>query len=155
MGFTLTPGRLRSVDAAAKTVTADDGSTHPYDALLVAIGARPEPALPHAVTFGGPQDAEGMHGVLEDLESGYAKRIAFVIIGIDDFLHDLAARIHQVGVQLAHGRLSEIAAHIGDVLAPALPSVAGRRHAGARAGAVHARMRERVGLIHPCAVSVG
>jgi len=77
-GFTLTPGKLASVDPAAKTVRDSDGNEHAYDALLVAIGARPEPALPHAATFAGPQDAEAMHGVLEDLESGYAKRIAFV-----------------------------------------------------------------------------
>src|SRR3712207_8092424 len=50
-------------------------------------------------------------------------------------------RVHQVGVQLADGGFSHSAAHISDVLAPALPAVAGRGHAGARTGAVHARVR--------------
>lgn len=66
----------------------------------------------------------------------------------------VARRVHQVGVQLADRRFGHSAAHIGDVLAPALPSVAGRRHAGAGAGAVHAGVGERIRLVHPCAVSV-
>jgi len=78
-GFDLEHTSVASVDPAARTVTDADGRTHGYDALLVAIGARQEPALAHAATFGGPQDVEWVHGVLQDMEAGFAKRIAFVV----------------------------------------------------------------------------
>ena len=77
-GFALETGRLASVDPGARTVTTDGGATLAYDALLLAIGARAERALPHAGMFGGPQHAEAVHGMLQDLEVGSAKRIAFV-----------------------------------------------------------------------------
>ena len=78
IGFSLRAGRLASVDVAERVVVDDGGARHPYDALLVAIGARPEPALAHATTFTGHATAENVHGMLQDLEQGYAKRIAFV-----------------------------------------------------------------------------
>lgn len=77
-GFALAVGRVTAVDPSAKTVTTDNGASLAYDALLIATGARGERALPHASTFGGPDDAEAVHGVLQDLEVGAAKRIAFV-----------------------------------------------------------------------------
>ena len=50
-----------------------------FDSLLVAIGARAEEAYPGAGTFRGLQDADAMHGLLQDVEGGYTKRIAFVV----------------------------------------------------------------------------
>jgi sulfide:quinone oxidoreductase len=78
-GIALRQGRLASVDPGRRVAHDAGGGEHPYDALLVCVGARAEPALPHAVTFAGPQDAEAVHGVLQDLESGFARRIAFVV----------------------------------------------------------------------------
>ena len=76
-GFTLEHGALASVDPARRVVVDGDGREHAYDQLLVAVGAQWDRALPHAATFGGPGD-EAVHGVLEDMEGGFAKRIAFV-----------------------------------------------------------------------------
>jgi sulfide:quinone oxidoreductase len=77
-GFVLEVGRVASVDPDARVVTTDSGASLSYDALLLAIGARAERALPHAGMFGGPEHAEAVHGMLQDLEVGAAKRIAFV-----------------------------------------------------------------------------
>jgi sulfide:quinone oxidoreductase len=70
---------LASVDPEARTVRTSDGDELSYDALLVAVGAGREPAFEHALTFRGQQDGERAHGVLQDLESGYVHRIAFVV----------------------------------------------------------------------------
>lgn len=77
-GFELIRGAVASVDAEQRVVTDDTGGTHVYDALVVCVGARPRRALPHTTPFGGPQDSEAVHGVLQDLEAGSARRIAFV-----------------------------------------------------------------------------
>ena len=51
----------------------------PYDALLVAVGAWSEPAVPGATTWTPELDQEVMGGLLADIEEGYAKRVAFVV----------------------------------------------------------------------------
>jgi sulfide:quinone oxidoreductase len=77
-GFALRPTTLASVDPAHHVVHAADGGRLEYDALVVAIGARPVAALPRTVTFTGPSSADAVAGVLRDMEEGYARRIAFV-----------------------------------------------------------------------------
>ena len=70
---------LERVDPAARTVVTAGGETLGYDSLLVALGARPAPAFPHVATFRGLQDAEAMHGLIQDVEGGYSRSIAFVV----------------------------------------------------------------------------
>jgi sulfide:quinone oxidoreductase len=72
-------GRLASVDPAAHTVLTDGGEELGYDALLIALGARAERALERALTFWGPGDAEAVHGLVQDVEGGYSRRVAFVV----------------------------------------------------------------------------
>ena len=67
---------VRTEDRRVLTVA---GPELEYDSLLVAIGARPVPAFGDAITFRGLQDAEAMHGLLQDVEGGYSTRIAFVV----------------------------------------------------------------------------
>ena len=78
-GAELVQDGLASVDADQERVTTAGGTHLPYDSLVVAIGARPEPAFEHVITFRGLQDAEAMHGLIQDVEGGYAKSIAFVV----------------------------------------------------------------------------
>lgn len=52
-----------------------------YDALVVASGARVKAALPGAVTFTGQSDIGAVRQILEEAESGAAKRIAFAAPG--------------------------------------------------------------------------
>ncbi|MGK2938675.1 MAG: NAD(P)/FAD-dependent oxidoreductase [Solirubrobacteraceae bacterium] len=72
-------GTLASVDPAAQIVQTGAGDEIAYEALVVALGSHPEPAYAHATTFRGGPDAEAVHGLLQDLEGGYLRRIAFVV----------------------------------------------------------------------------
>jgi sulfide:quinone oxidoreductase len=79
VGAQLHQGTLNGVDADAHTVQLGSGQTLEYDALLVAVGALRIPALQHAHTFRGQEDSESVHGLIQDIEGGYARRIAFVV----------------------------------------------------------------------------
>jgi sulfide:quinone oxidoreductase len=78
-GATLRHGMLAGVDARARTVRLTDGATLDYDALLVAVGGVPRVPYPDTLTFGMPGTSERMHGLIQDLEAGYVRRIAFVL----------------------------------------------------------------------------
>jgi len=78
-GATLVRDSLEAVDAEERVATTGSGETIAYDSLLVAVGARPEPAYRNAITFGADGAPEALAGLLSDLELGYAKRVAFVV----------------------------------------------------------------------------
>ena len=69
---------VTEVDPAAAVVRCASGRELPYDSLIVALGARAEPAFEHAVTVGDDAARDTLHGILADLETGYVKRLAFV-----------------------------------------------------------------------------
>jgi sulfide:quinone oxidoreductase len=71
--------RLTAVDPGARVVWTEEGLELGYDALLLALGASAEPALRHGITFWGPGDAEAVHGLVQDVEGGYSRRVAFVV----------------------------------------------------------------------------
>src|SRR4051794_31542215 len=77
-GFELHRGTLRAVDAGGHRVHTADGAQLPYDALLLALGARAEEAIPGALTFRGPQDSARLRAALEHLHAGEPLRVAFV-----------------------------------------------------------------------------
>ena len=66
------------VDTTASLVRCQSGAEYPYDSLIVAPGARAEPAFEHAVTIGDEAAFDALHGILADLETGHVKRLAFV-----------------------------------------------------------------------------
>jgi sulfide:quinone oxidoreductase len=70
--------RLTAVRPEAREIETRDGPPVPYDALLLALGATPEPALPAAVSFGGPRDVLGVTEAIEGLAPGRRHAIAFV-----------------------------------------------------------------------------
>lgn len=72
---------LASVDPGAHTATLGSGEQLSYDALLVATGARRTEAYPHVTTFRGQEDSEAVRGLVQDLEGGYVRRVAFVVPG--------------------------------------------------------------------------
>ena len=70
---------LTEVDPAGRAARIREGQRVPYDALLIAVGARSEPALRRALTWTPETDAELFGGLLRDLDEGYIKRVAFVV----------------------------------------------------------------------------
>jgi len=70
---------LASVDRDARVVGTGGGQTLEFDALLVAVGARQVPAYPHVGTFSDAEADETYQGVVQDVEGGYAKSIAFLV----------------------------------------------------------------------------
>jgi len=79
LGIERVADRLASVDAGAHVVHTAGGLELGWDALLVALGAGAEPVLERATTFWGPGDAEAVHGIVQDVEAGYTRRVAFVV----------------------------------------------------------------------------
>jgi sulfide:quinone oxidoreductase len=78
-GARLRRGRLASVDADAHQVMTSDGEAIDYDALLIAVGAVQRVLPRHVLAFGAPGAEERMHGLVQDLEAGFVRRIAFVV----------------------------------------------------------------------------
>ena len=78
-GAELRPGTASSVDTDDRRVHLDDGAVIPYQALVVACGAKPYDAIPGAVTFTGPRDVHRIRAVMEDAVRGDIHRIAFAV----------------------------------------------------------------------------
>jgi sulfide:quinone oxidoreductase len=80
-GALFTLGRLGAVDPWRRIASTSTGVGSSYDALLIAVGARPVPAVPGAFTFRGPADSEAFAALLDDLGEGVAHRVVFVLPG--------------------------------------------------------------------------
>ncbi len=74
-------GSLVAVRAEDKRIWTSRNASFPYDALLIAIGARPREALPGALTFRGEEDVRLVTGLLSDLDRGLVKRVVFALPG--------------------------------------------------------------------------
>jgi sulfide:quinone oxidoreductase len=74
------PDVVEAVRADAHELDTRDGPPIPYDAVLLALGARAEPALPDAITFAGPRDVLALREAIERLTPGRQHRIAFVVM---------------------------------------------------------------------------
>ena len=70
---------LASVDADARTVTTAGGQTVLYDDLVLAMGAHQRAPYTSGVTFRGLEDAEALHGLIQDVELGAVESIVFVV----------------------------------------------------------------------------
>jgi sulfide:quinone oxidoreductase len=70
---------LAEVETERRRAIAASGRVLPYDALLVAIGARGADALPGAITFRDSADEGEFHRMLFDLDRGAVRRIAFAV----------------------------------------------------------------------------
>ncbi len=105
-GATYTPGALAAVDARHHTARTTAGTTIPYDVLLIASGAVPEPAVRGALTFRGPADVEALGRLLAEVEAGNVRRTAFVVpwgavwsLPVYELALMTAARLHSLGVE--------------------------------------------------------
>jgi sulfide:quinone oxidoreductase len=79
IGIDLVEDTLESVDPAHTSIHTVSGAEHRYDALLLALGARVRPRYEHATTIDDRRLDEQLHGLIQDLEEGYVKRLVFVV----------------------------------------------------------------------------
>jgi sulfide:quinone oxidoreductase len=70
-------GLLEAVSHNRSRVSIRGEPSLGYDALLIAVGARPRDWLPRAVHFAGPEDVARVGSVIEELDRGGLSSIAF------------------------------------------------------------------------------
>ena len=78
-GAGLTRAAVRSVDPERRMVVTSDARALRYDALLLALGARPVAGIPGALTFRGPGDEEAFAELLHDARAGRVERLVFAL----------------------------------------------------------------------------
>jgi sulfide:quinone oxidoreductase len=79
LGAELVTGQLAWIDAAAQIAYPKAGTPLSYDALLVAVGASMRRRFAHAITIDDRSLDEQLHGLVQDVEGGYARHIAFLV----------------------------------------------------------------------------
>ena len=72
---------LAAVNPLAGQLTTRRGDVLEYDALVVACGGRPVEALPGALTFKGSDDSKAFRSLIDELEAGRARLVAFAVPG--------------------------------------------------------------------------
>ncbi len=75
------PDKLDHVEADKQVVHTEDGAALEYDALVLALGAKVYPRYEHAITIDDHRMDEALHGLIQDIESGYLQSVAFVAPG--------------------------------------------------------------------------
>ena len=79
-GFSHHRGRLERVDVVNHTVVTVADEPLTYEKLLIASGARAVEPFRGATMFTGSlTDQERLHGLVQDVEEGYIRRVAFVV----------------------------------------------------------------------------
>jgi sulfide:quinone oxidoreductase len=78
-GAELTEAAIHAVHPHRKAVEISGGGERPYDLLLLALGARPVPGVPGALTFRGPGDEQALGEVLRDAREGRLRRLVFTM----------------------------------------------------------------------------
>src|SRR5438067_1586242 len=78
-GALFTLGGLRGIDTSRGTALTSTGAELDYDALLIAVGARPVESVPGAFTFRGPADSAAFGALLDELGKGKGKRVVFAL----------------------------------------------------------------------------
>ncbi|MQA76399.1 MAG: hypothetical protein GEU88_19090 [Solirubrobacterales bacterium] len=79
IGFVPHRDLLESVDPGRSAVITAGGCELVYDALLVAVGARAETALPGALTYSGPESNDELRALLDSLRAGNLRRLIFAV----------------------------------------------------------------------------
>lgn len=107
-GFTWQRDRFGWLDAEARHVFTDTGEHLVYDAVLLALGARRSRAYAHAITLDDQRLDEQLHGLVQDVEMGYARRVALLVpprrpwpLPIYEIAFLLSERAYAMGEELA------------------------------------------------------
>jgi sulfide:quinone oxidoreductase len=70
---------LAWVDRDARVIHTGEGESLEYDALLIAVGGRQVEAFEHVRAFRDAAADETYQGVVQDVEEGYSKSVAFLL----------------------------------------------------------------------------
>ena len=105
-GATLVPDRLEAVWPDADTAVTSRGRKLRYDSLLIAIGTRLRAAVPGAITVAAPGFRQDFTRLIEDIQSGLARRVVFAAPGGSGWLLPL----YELALMTAD-RLEELGAH--------------------------------------------
>jgi sulfide:quinone oxidoreductase len=70
---------LEWVNPDVQEAHTTDGQAIPYDALLLAVGARTKVPYEHVTVFDDAQPDETYRGVVQDVEEGYARSVALLL----------------------------------------------------------------------------
>jgi sulfide:quinone oxidoreductase len=79
IGAELIHDRLAAVAPSERVVQTDSGVRRRYDALVLGIGGRIRVRYEHAITLEDDRSYELLRRLIEDVESGYVRRLAFVV----------------------------------------------------------------------------
>lgn len=80
-GATLLVDKLDWIEPKSNTVHTEAGETIEYDALMLTMGAHPNARYQHATTIDDRRLDDLLHGLVQDIEGGFIKSIAFVSPG--------------------------------------------------------------------------
>ncbi len=80
-GAKLLADKLEYIDPARNRLHTRAGEVLEYDALVLALGAHASSRYEHALTIDDRHLDETLHGLLQDVEGGYVRRLAFVAPG--------------------------------------------------------------------------
>jgi sulfide:quinone oxidoreductase len=135
----LIEGSFAYVEPERSVVITTDGDELAYDALFLGLGAHAKEAFPHVATIDDKHMDEVLHGLVQDVEEGYVRSVAFVSPARQGWavpLYELAlmtaARAHDMGVALE--------------LTVVTPEPAPLAMFGARAGAAVAELLDEAGI---------
>ncbi|MGO9959695.1 MAG: NAD(P)/FAD-dependent oxidoreductase [Solirubrobacteraceae bacterium] len=78
-GAGVVSGSLARIDTEAREAQTHDGLSLPYDALLLALGAGESAPFDHAHVFTDRDAGQDFREIVEDLEKGRARSVAFVV----------------------------------------------------------------------------
>jgi sulfide:quinone oxidoreductase len=79
LGLELRADSFKWLEPNAQIVHTEAGERVPYDALLIALGARLYKRFKRATTIDDAHMDELLHGLIQDIEEGCVRKLAFVI----------------------------------------------------------------------------
>jgi sulfide:quinone oxidoreductase len=81
IGVELRVDSFKRLDRLRRVVHTEARDQLSYDALLLALGAHPHARFKHAVTIDDTRLDELLHGLIQDIEGGYVRSLAFIVSG--------------------------------------------------------------------------
>jgi sulfide:quinone oxidoreductase len=79
IGAELRRDAFKWLDRDQQIVHTERGQQLTYDALVLALGAGLHKRFEHAVTIDDQRLDEQLHGLIQDIEAGYARKLAFLV----------------------------------------------------------------------------